>query len=377
MTSLIPPFDWNQLLPARDLSLVANSVPDFHVGKTILVTGTGGSIGSALVHAIAAASPKLLILLDHSEQNLYEIEAALSSLCSAPRFLAVLGDAGDSSLLSALLKEHHPSLIYHAAAFKHVPLMEANPFAAIRNNALVTWNLARLAVEHNVAQLLLISTDKAASPRSIMGASKRLAELAILRSGSAHTSCRAIRLGNVLGSHGSVVPLFLRQIARKQNLTVTHKDVTRYFLTMDETVSLIFRVASLSVADGLFLPDMGEPLKIQSLAQRLLALTPSNDQQRLAIEFTGLRPGDKLTEDLFSPSESLAPTSLPGIHKISGTLPSAAKIDASFEAIAAHTRQRDLPSLLEAVREIIPEYQPSDALLDRVLSPLTKSSHHD
>ena len=360
-------FEWNQLLPARRLAPVPESLPVIHSGKTVLVTGAGGSIGSALVHAIAEQSPELLILVDHSEQNLYEIETALSSGSAAVPFLAVLGDAGDRQLLSSLFEENQPPIVYHAAAFKHVPLMEANPFAAIRNNALVTWNLARLAAEHGVAQFLLISTDKAANPRSIMGASKRLAELAILRagSGSAGANCRAIRLGNVLGSHGSVVPLFLRQIARGQNLSVTHKDVTRYFLTMDETVNLIFRVASLVAAGGLFLPEMGQPVKIRAIAERLLQLAAPDAPLNLAIEFTGLRPGDKLSEDLLSPSESVERTSLAGIHRISSPFISGSKIDATFERLRSQTHERNLSALLETIREIVPEYEPSARLTER------------
>jgi len=358
-------FEWNQLLPARRLAPVPESLPVIHSGKTVLVTGAGGSIGSALVHAIAEQSPELLILVDHSEQNLYEIETALSSGFAAVPFLAVLGDAGDRQLLSRLFEENQPPIVYHAAAFKHVPLMEANPFAAIRNNALVTWNLARLAAEHGVAQFLLISTDKAANPRSIMGASKRLAELAILRAGSAGANCRAIRLGNVLGSHGSVVPLFLRQIARGQNLSVTHKDVTRYFLTMDETVNLIFRVASLVAADGLFLPEMGQPVKIRAIAERLLQLAAPDALLNLAIEFTGLRPGDKLSEDLLSPSESLERTSLAGIHRILSPFISGSRIDATFERLRSQTHERNLSALLETIREIVPEYEPSARLIER------------
>jgi len=377
MSSGTTSFDWNQLLPARNLASVSESLPVIHSGKTVLVTGAGGSIGSALVHAVAAQSPKLLILLDHSEQNLYEIETALSSSSAAPPFLVVLGDAGDRQLLSSLFEENQPSIVYHAAAFKHVPLMEANPFAAIRNNALVTWNLARLAAEHDVAQFLLISTDKAANPRSIMGASKRLAELAILRAGSASANCRAIRLGNVLGSHGSVVPLFLQQIARSQNLSVTHKDVTRYFLTIDETVNLIFRVASLVAVDGLFLPEMGQPVKIRTIAERLLQLAAPDAPWKFAIEFTGLRSGDKLSEDLLSPSESLEPTSLTGIHRISSPFIAGSRIDAAFERLASQTRERDLPALLETIREIIPEYEPSAALIERAPLPVAKSTHHD
>jgi len=377
MSSGTTSFDWNQLLPARNLASVSESLPVIHEGKTVLVTGAGGSIGSALVHAIAAQSPQLLILLDHSEQNLYEIETAISADSAAPPFLAVLGDAGDRQLLSSLFEENRPSIVYHAAAFKHVPLMEANPFAAIRNNSLVTWNLARLAAEHDVAQFLLISTDKAANPRSIMGASKRLAELAVLRAGSTGANFRAIRLGNVLGSHGSVVPLFLQQTARGQNLSVTHKEVTRYFLTMDETVNLIFRVASLAAGDGLFLPEMGQPVRIHAIAERLLQLADSDAPRNLAIEFTGLRPGDKLSEDLLSPSESREPTSLPGIHRISSPFIAGSRIDAAFERLASQTRERNLSAVLETIREIVPEYEPSAALIERTPLAVTKSAHHD
>ena len=374
MSSGTTSFDWNQLLPARNLASVSESLPVIHEGKTVLVTGAGGSIGSALVHTIAAQSPRLLILLDHSEQNLYEIETAISADSAAPPFLAVLGDAGDRQLLSSLFEENRPSIIYHAAAFKHVPLMEANPFAAIRNNALVTWNLARLAAEHDVAQFLLISTDKAANPRSIMGASKRLAELAILRAGSAGANFRAIRLGNVLGSHGSVVPLFLQQIARGQNLSVTHKEVTRYFLTMDETVNLILRVASLAEVDGLFLPEMGQAVKIHAIAERLLQLAAPDAPGNLAIEFTGLRPGDKLSEDLLSPPESLERASLPGIHRISSPFIAGSRIDAVFERLASQTRERNLSAVLDAIREIVPEYEPSAALIERTPLAATKSA---
>ena len=374
MSSGTTSFDWNQLLPARNLASVSESLPVIHAGKTVLVTGAGGSIGSALVHTIAAQSPRLLILLDHSEQNLYEIETAISADSAAPPFLAVLGDAGDRQLLSSLFEENQPSIVYHAAAFKHVPLMEANPFAAIRNNALVTWNLARLAAEHDVAQFLLISTDKAANPRSIMGASKRLAELAILRAGSAGANFRAIRLGNVLGSHGSVVPLFLQQIARGQNLSVTHKEVTRYFLTMDETVNLILRVASSAEVDGLFLPEMGQAVKIHAIAERLLQLAARDATGNLAIEFTGLRPGDKLSEDLLSPPESLERASLPGIHRISSPFIAGSRIDAVFERLASQTRERNLSAVLDAIREIVPEYEPSAALIERTPLAVTKSA---
>lgn len=368
--------DWNRLLPDRDLASAPDIVSTIHADKTILVTGAGGSIGSALVRSIALEFPHLLILLDHSEQNLYEIEAELSRLSQPPRFVAVLGDIGDGELVASLFEEHRPSLVYHAAAFKHVPLMEANPFAAIRNNAVATWHLARLSAEHKIPQFLLISTDKAANPRSIMGASKRLAELAVMRWNSARSECSAVRLGNVLGSQGSVVPLFLRQIALGKSISVTHPAVSRYFLTMEETVQTIFRVASVAGEGGLFLPEMGNAIKIHTLATRLLELASLNGSRDSGIEFTGLRPGDKLTEDLLSSSESLEPTSLRGIHRIRSAEISSEMLDSGFDAIAMHTRARGLPALLDAIRAIVPEYEPSKNLFQQALSEHADSSRY-
>lgn len=369
--------DWNRLLTGRNLGSAPDFVSPIHDGKTILVTGAGGSIGSALVRAIRAESPECVILLDHSEQNLYEIETEFGALSPRPRFVAILGDIADLALVSSLFDEYRPSLVYHAAAFKHVPLMEANPFAAIRNNALATWHLARLASEHRIPQFLLISTDKAANSRSIMGASKRLAELAVLRWNCPDRSCSAIRLGNVLGSHGSVLPLFLRQIAQGRHLTVTHRNVSRYFLTMDETLQAIFRVASLQAGGGgLFLPEMGDPIGIHLLATRLLELVPRNGHGKSAIEFTGLRPGDKLAEDLLCPSESLERTLQPGIYRIADARVSSEALDSAFDSIAVHIRGRNLSALLDSVREIVPEYEPSSELSRRATRTFTDLSPH-
>lgn len=362
MRSLSAALDWNQLLPLRHFAWDTGSFQKHHARKTILLTGAGGSIGSALARAMASAAPDLLILLDHSEQNLYQIETELAALPDAPPYVAVLGDAGDRALLSALFEEHRPSLIYHAAAFKHVPLMEGNPLAAVRNNALATWHLARLAAKYQLPQLLLISTDKAANPHSILGASKRLAELAILRWNAPCTRTSALRLGNVLGSHGSVAPLFLKQIARGASPTVAHPAASRYFLTIQDAVNLIFSVASLSGAGELFLPEMGQPVRILDLAERLLQLTTPGVQKQRAIQFTGLRPGDKLNEDLLCPAESLKPSSLPGIHRIVGVSISTEVMESCFRKISAYVERRDLGALLDAIGELVPEYKPSRAL---------------
>src|SRR6202011_5562402 len=211
-------------------------------GKTILLTGAGGFIGSALAEAILTLKPGHLILLDHSERNLNEIDLKLAGTTARDLYTSVLGDICDTKLLSEVLQRYRPHAVYHAAAFKHVPLMETNPFAAVANNALGTYNLAKLVGASGVANMLMISTDKAVNPISIMGASKRVAELALLNFDNPRTRMNAIRLGNVWGSPGSVVPTFLSQISDGGPITVTHPKVSRYFLQVEEAVEWIFLV---------------------------------------------------------------------------------------------------------------------------------------
>lgn len=368
--------DWGRVLPPRRFAWDSSSFQANVADRAILVTGAGGSIGAALVRALARAPVRRLILLDHSEQNLYQIEAELAVLPGIPPRTIVLGDVGDSRLIKVLLREQHPGIIFHTAAFKHVPLTEANPFATVRNNALATWHLARLASRNEVPKLLLVSTDKAANPHSIMGASKRLAELAILRWNAPRTCALALRLGNVLGSQGSVGPLFARQIAAGTPVTVTDPRAARYFLTMEEAVHLLLSVASLGREDGLFLPEMGEPVRITELAERIHRLT-DDSQQPLKMWFTGLRPGEKLSEDLVSSSESLQPTALPDIYRIAGRPVSAYSVDAGFDKVSSQVEKRDLVGLLEAVRELVPEYLPSSELLERTSSVVPATVLHD
>src|SRR5277367_1092929 len=231
-------------------------------GRSVLLTGAGGSLGSALAKAIIQLEPRQLILLDHSERNLHEIDSELTAVLPSVLLTSVLGDICDVGLLSEIFDRYRPEVVYHAAAFKHVPLMENNPFAAVRNNALGTASLARIAQAEGVASFVMVSTDKAVNPISIMGASKRVAELALLNLNNPNTRMSAVRLANVLGSHGSVVPTFLSQISRGGPVTVTHQDVSRYFLTMGEAVELILRASGLEESGGIFVPQVGEPVKI-------------------------------------------------------------------------------------------------------------------
>ncbi len=363
--------EFSALFPERR-SLIPDNFNNFAVsGRRVLITGAGGSIGSALARKILPASPQRLILLDHSEQAISELrrELATCDQMEAARF--VHGDIRDDELAETLLAEEKPDFIFHVAAFKHVPLLEANPFAAMENNGLATWRLARSAAKFAVSRLLLISTDKAANPRSMLGVSKRLAELAIRRWNSLRAPMSALRLGNVAGSSGSVLPIFREQILHGGPVTVTHPEVTRYFLTMDETCAAIGALANLPDAAGLYLPEMGEPVSILQVAERMIHVSAAvaKNYAEISIKITGLRPGDKLHEDLLAHGETLGTQAAPGIRAILGEKIQAESLHAKFLRLEEITGRRDLPALREILREIVPEYQP----LNRAIAPPAKT----
>ena len=343
-----------------------------NTGKTILVTGAGGCIGSALVQTLASSDPRFLILLDHSEQNLHELNLQLAALGKSS-YAAILGDILDAPLMTEIFDRYRPQTIYHAAAFKHVPLMESNPLAVVRNNALGTWELARTAARFGAERLLMISTDKAVNPRSIMGASKRVAELALLRLGDANagiaaTRMNAVRLGNVLGSHGSVGPLFRQQIQRGGPVTVTHPEASRYFLMLSETVELIMAAAAIDDSASIFIPKMCEPVKILDFAQRLIHEAGLETLRDIQIVLTGLRPGDKVEEEFAYADEALQPSSDERLYRAVGPRCDAQFLDFSLQRISESVRERNLTALLAALCQLIPEYKPSQMVLS-LLNP--------
>jgi FlaA1/EpsC-like NDP-sugar epimerase len=337
-----------------------------HTGKTVLITGAGGCIGSALAKAIVNSGLGLVVLLDHSEQNLYEVHMELNAGASGAPYVPVLGDILDDALLDEVLEKHRPDTILHAAAFKHVPLMEENPIAVIRNNVLGTWSLAKAALRNDVARLLMISTDKAVNPRSAMGAAKRIAELVLLRFSSSRTRMSALRLGNVLGSHGSVLPLFRQQLQRGGPLTVTHPESRRYFLSLQETVDLILAAAALGEDAGILVPELGEPVKIVDLAQRLIQEAGRDGATQAEIVFTALRPGDKLSEELVSARERTEPTGDPRLWRVKSAPLAPDVLDSALQAISEGVRLRNLAALFETLCRVIPEYRPSEVLLSRL-----------
>jgi len=337
-----------------------------NTGKSILITGAGGCIGSALAQSLASSNPQFLILLDHSEQNLHEINMQLATTGKS-FYTAILGDTLDGPLMTEIFDRHRPQTIYHAAAFKHVPLMESNPIAVVRNNALGTWELAKTAAHFGVERLLMISTDKAVNPRSIMGASKRVAELALLRLSntktSAGTKMNAVRLGNVLGSQGSVGPLFQQQIQHGGPVTLTHPEASRYFLTLDETVKLIVAASAIEDSGNIFVPKMCEPIKIQDLAGRMIREAGLETPSDIQIVVTGLRPGDKLHEELAYAYEVLQLSSDERLYRANGQHREAQIVDAALQEISESVQERNLIALIGALCNLVPEYQPSETLL--------------
>lgn len=317
---------------------------------SVLVTGAGGFIGAEMVRVLAASGAETIVLLDLCEQRLFAIASEMAERGFAARCVPVVGSVCDADLLEALFAEHRPDLVVHAAALKHVPLMEANPLAAVATNALGTWTVARAAENHGARQMLLVSTDKAAAPRSIMGAAKRIAELVMLA--PSRTLRTAVRLVNVIGSPGSVGPIFAEQITRGGPVTVTHPEARRYFFTLRETVRLLGEAID-AQPQGLLVPDPGEPLPIAELAQRMIAASGRN----VPIDFSELRPGEKLDEVLLAPGENLGTPASSLLRRAAG--PADPYLLSHLNALAAAVAQRDGNEALRLVRAMVPGYEPS------------------
>ena len=307
--------DVEDLLGRDPIKVDMESILNYVRGQTIMVTGGGGSIGSELCRQIAGHRPARLIIVDIYENNAYEIQQELKHRYPQLDLVVLIASVRNTNRINSIMENYHPDIIYHAAAHKHVPLMEVSPNEAIKNNVFGTWKTAQAAVHNGVKKFVLISTDKAVNPTNIMGASKRICEM-IIQTYNRHydTEFVAVRFGNVLGSNGSVIPLFKKQIAAGGPVTVTHPDIIRYFMTIPEAVSLVLQAGVYAKGGEIFVLDMGEPVRILDLAENLIRLSGYKVDEDIKIEFTGLRPGEKLYEELLMSEEGLTDTENKLIH---------------------------------------------------------------
>jgi FlaA1/EpsC-like NDP-sugar epimerase len=327
-----------------------------------MVTGAGGSIGSELARQIAVFNPSQLLLVDRSEPALFVIEQELLGAGYGATVTPVVADIADVPRMQRLLSHYSPGLIFHAAAHKHVPMMERHPGEAIKNNAVGTARLAELALQHGVERFILISTDKAINPTSVMGATKRLAEMYLQALSADYSHCTkfmAVRFGNVLGSSGSVIPIFKKQIARGGPVTVTHPEMKRYFMTIPEAAGLVIQTAVLGQGGEVFVLDMGEPVKIVDLARQLIQLSGLRPEVDIPIEFVGLRPGEKLFEELSYPAESYSPTSHPKIMRFTHDPQPLSRVRAALDSLEREAHSAAPERMRRLLRLVVPEYEPA------------------
>ena len=338
-------------------------------GRSVLITGGGGSIGSELCRQVARLGAASLTILDSCEYNLYRIAHEISAGGPELRLRPLLGDCGDAVAVERAFAQARPDVVFHAAAYKHVPLLEEQLREAVRNNVLATETVAAAANRHRCAGLVLISTDKAVNPTSVMGACKRLAELVVqAHAARSATRCITVRFGNVLDSAGSVVPLFREQIARGGPLTVTHPEVTRYFMTIPEACQLILQAAVQGRGGEIFALDMGEPVRIRDLAEQMIRLAGKQPGRDVAIVYTGLRPGEKLFEELFHPQENYAPTAHAKLFLAQPRALEPQQLDAALREARAAVDAFDEEALRRMLGRLLPAFQPGHA--DASPSPL-------
>jgi FlaA1/EpsC-like NDP-sugar epimerase len=360
----------SDLLRREPVRMETEALGEVLQDRVVMVTGAGGSIGRELCRQVAQVNPRRLIILGHGENSIFSVFLDLKESFPSLELVPLIADVRDLPRLEVIFKRWKPEVIFHTAAHKHVPLMETNIEEAITNNVIGTDNLVRVALANDVQRLVMISTDKAIRPVSVMGATKRLAEMLVLD--AAHRHQRAftvVRFGNVLGSRGSVVPRFKRQIASGGPVTVTHPDMKRYFMTIPEAVHLVLQASAMSLGGENYILDMGQPVRIVDLAEDLIRLSGLEPGKDIEIVFTGIRPGEKLTEDLWDTGFAYSPTAHPDIHQVeSEEVLSSEKLEAIVEQLAALAREGNPDAIQALLAEAIPgaHIQSYEAQLDMV-----------
>ncbi len=340
--------------------------------RIVMITGAGGSIGSELARQVARFDPHKVVLFDRSENELHRLDIEMAERFPKLTRVPVVGDILDVSRLKEVISTHRPTSVFHAAAYKHVPMMERNCFQAVTNNVFGTYNVALTARQLGVEDFVMISSDKAVHPCNIMGVTKRVAEILILGQQEQSTRYVSVRFGNVLGSNGSVIPLFEQQIASRRPVTVTHPEVRRYFMTIPEAVQLVLQASTMGKGGEIFVLDMGEPVKIVDLARDLIRLSGLEPGRDIPIVFIGLRPGEKLFEELKFDAEGLKSTSHEKIRVLDGGVTDSNQINTWLDDLAAIVAAKNVHGLVTKLQEIVPEYTPSLEIL-----ALAKVDRHD
>lgn len=339
-----------------DLALIGSELR----GRVLMITGAAGSIGSELVRQTARFAPDKIILFERAENDLFHLQNELSKGKWNTSFISIVGDVRDGDSVSACMKKYRPNHVFHAAAYKHVPMMELNPVAAVKNNIQGTRVMADMAVRFGVEKFVLISTDKAVRPTNIMGTTKRVAEMIIQaknQSDESRTSFIAVRFGNVLGSNGSVIPHFKKQIAEGGPVTVTHPEITRYFMTIPEAVQLVIQAGAMGKGMELFLLDMGEPVKITHLAENLIRLSGMVPGKDVEIVYTGLRPGEKMYEELLIEGENVKETRHEKIKVIEGEHVDTELLSSLLDKLENAAKEGNIPEIKSLLKAAVPEYQ--------------------